>query len=527
MATTSSIPGPGEDPSGIPDTVLRSVRLVPVGRGPGRRPPGSRSTRPVTAPGAQEEVVDVLVRSGRVVEVGPGLHAPGAEEVHADGRWLVPGLWDQHVHLGQWALASYRLDLGRTRSPEDALELVRTRLAQVPALPVVGWGHRSAGWAQQPTVAALDAVSGTVPVVLIAGDGHHAWLNTTALRGLGLPERTGVVSEAEWFATYPRLADLVGSDGTSPEAYLHAMNGAAAQGVVGLVDLEFDQSASAWPERIAGGAELLRIRVGAYVDTLDDFAASGARTGAALPGCGPLVTMGPLKIISDGSLNTGTAWCCSAYAGGGTGAANISGEGLRAVLGHARRSGMDVAVHAIGDAAVAQALAAFEGTGVRGSIEHAQLITRADSRTMAGIGIRASVQPAHLLDDRDLTETLWPDRTGRCFALRWLVQDGVDVVLGSDAPVSRLDPWDAMAAAVHRSADERAPWHPEHALTVAEALAASTDGWGTVAPGHAGDLALLDADPLLPGSSAEQARHLRAMTVAGNWVAGRLVHSAL
>ena len=212
MATTPTSPGspgpagtdgstaPAEPSSGVPDTVLRQVRLVPVGRGPGRRPPGSRSTGPVTA-GARE-----VPEVPEVPEVGPDLHAPGAEEVRADGRWLVPGLWDQHVHLGQWALASYRLDLGRTRSPQDALTLVRDRLAQVPGLPVVGWGHRSAGWAQQPTVADLDAVSGAVPVVLIAGDGHHAWCNTVALRGLGLAERPGVVSEAEWFATYPRLA---------------------------------------------------------------------------------------------------------------------------------------------------------------------------------------------------------------------------------------------------------------------------------------------------------------------------------
>jgi hypothetical protein len=185
---------------------------------------------------------------------------------------------------------------------------------------------------------------------------------------------------------------------------------------------------------------------------------------------------------------------------------------------------LDVAVHAIGDAAVREALGAYEETGAVGSIEHAQLMSREDSRTMARLGIRASVQPAHLLDDRDLTESFWPDRTDRCFALRWLHDDGVDVVFGSDAPVSPLDPWDAMAAAVHRSADDREPWHPEQALSVHEALAASTDGLGTVAVGHPADLALLDADPLPGGSSSEQAKALRAMTVAATWVGGRLAH---
>jgi predicted amidohydrolase YtcJ len=238
--------------------------------------------------------------------------------------------------------------------------------------------------------------------------------------------------------------------------------------------------------------------------------------------------MGPLKIISDGSLNTRTAWCCSPYAnGGGTGAPNLSGEGLRGLLAHARRHHLTVAVHAIGDAAVAEALAAYAETGATGSIEHAQLITREDSRRMAALGIRASVQPAHLLDDRDLTESFWPDRTDRCFALRWLYDDGVELAFGSDAPVSPLDPWDAVAAAVHRSADDRAPWHPEQALTAREALAASTDGLGTVAPGHPADLALLDSDPLAPGTSLEQAKVLRAMRVAATWVDGDLVHSSL
>ena len=510
-------------PAAVPSFVLRRARLVPV-----------RGNDVPSAPAAPVEPVDVLVVDGRVVEVGEQLARPrGVAEHDAEGRWLMPGLWDQHVHLGQWTMVSQRLDLTGTRSVEEALERLIARLVAVPEGPVVGWGHRSASWPRQPTVRELDVVAGGRPVVLISGDGHHAWMNTVAMRGLRLPAREGTVAEAEWFQAYPRLSDVAGSDGTGPEAYLHTLRDAAAKGVTGLVDLEFDQSLGAWPEREAAGAELLRIRVGAYVDTVAEFVGAGLRTGDMLPGCGPLVTMGPLKIISDGSLNTRTAWCCSPYAGPGpeigdeVGAPNLSGESLRALLGHADQHGLEVAVHAIGDAAVREALAAYEETGATGTVEHAQLISREDSRTMARLGIRASVQPAHLLDDRDLTESFWPDRTDRCFALRWLVDDGVDVVFGSDAPVSPLNPWDAMAAAVHRSADEREPWHPEHALSVAEALAASTNGLGTVAVGHPADLALLDADPLPSGSSPEQAAALRSMTVSATWVGGRLAHFTL
>jgi predicted amidohydrolase YtcJ len=506
-------------PAAVPSFLLRGARLVPV-RG-----------NDVTMPWLEvpDGPVDVLVIDGRVVEVGERLARPGGVAEHqADGRWLMPGLWDQHVHLGQWTMASQRLDLTGTHSVEEVLEIVARRLAEVPEGPVIGWGHRSAGWARQPTVRELDAISGDRQVVLISGDGHHAWINSVGLRGLRLPERDDVVAEAQWFQAYPRLTDVAGSDGTSPEAYLRTLREAAAKGVTGLVDLEFDQSLSAWPEREAAGAELLRVRVGAYIDTVAEFVGAGLRTGDMLPGCGPLVTMGPLKIISDGSLNTRTAWCCAPYAdGGGIGAPNLSGESLRALLAHARNHELNVAVHAIGDAAVREALQAYDETGASGTIEHAQLMNREDSRTMARLGIRASVQPAHLLDDRDLTESFWPDRSDRCFALRWLHDDGVEVVFGSDAPVSPLDPWDAMAAAVHRSADDRDPWHDEQALTVHEALAASTDGLGTVTPGHPADLALLDANPLPRGSSREQAKALRSMQVAATWVGGRLAHFTL
>ena len=149
----------------------------------------------------------------------------------------------------------------------------------------------------------------------------------------------------------------------------------------------------------------------------------------------------------------------------------------------ATEHGLHTAVHAIGDAACHDAVAAYAQTGARGSIEHAQLMTRDDVTEMARLGVVASVQPAHLLDDRDITELIWPDRADRCFPLRWMVDDGVELAMGSDAPVSPLDPWLTIAAAVHRSADERPAWHPEQALTPKEALAGSVDGQGSV---HAG-----------------------------------------
>lgn len=513
------------------DLLLRDVRPLDL--------PGRTSAAPVVA-GASlpAEPVDVLVLDGRVVAVGPGLGAPaGVAAVDGAGRRLLPGLWDQHVHLAQWTLNSQRLDLAGARSPEQAVALVAQRLDELPGLPVIGWGHRSAGWDREPTVTELDAVSAGTPVVLISGDGHHAWLNTPALLHLAMPVRDSVVRETEWFAAYGRLSTLVGDDGTSPAAYARALEAAAALGVVGLTDFEFSGGVADWAQRWCEGADLLRVRMASYAEGLDDVLARGLHTGDPLPlpdgTRDPRLTMGSLKIISDGSLNTRTAWCCDPYADGErfehpAGSPNLEAAELTGLLARAHAHGLTVATHAIGDAAVSAALDAYAATGATGSIEHAQLMQVADVARLAALGLRASVQPAHLLDDRDLSERVWPDRGGRCFPLRALLDAGAEVVLGSDAPVSPLDPWLAVAAAVRRTADAREPWHGEQALSATEALAGSTDGWGTVAAGHPGDLVLLDDDPrplLDAGDAPAGALAARAgALVSATVVAGRLVH---
>jgi predicted amidohydrolase YtcJ len=124
--------------------------------------------------------------------------------------------------------------------------------------------------------------------------------------------------------------------------------------------------------------------------------------------------------------------------------------------------------------------------------------------------VRASVQPEHAMDDRDVADHFWQGRTGRAFAFRALLDAGVELSLGSDAPVAPLDPWITMAAAVTRSRDGRDPWHPEQALTPLEALAASAE------PRH-GDLVIVEKDPLV-------AENLRDMPVFATMVAGEWTH---
>jgi predicted amidohydrolase YtcJ len=485
--------------------LLRQVRVVPV-------------DGPLGNPAA--DPVDVLIQDGVITEIGTGIETAarprGAHVADGDGRWLIPGLWDAHVHLGQWALAARRLDLSRTSSPEDVLALV-ARSAR-PGRPVIGTGQRAGTWARPVTVAELDAACAAVPVVLINGDFHHAWMNTAALDALGLPRRDDIVTEAEWFAAYPRVAGLEGAATTAD--YRKVLGDAAAKGLVGLVDFEFGVPWSDWAQRWHEGCDLLRIRWSAYAGQLDAVRAAGLRSGACLPGADDRLTVGSLKIISDGSLGTRTAWCHEPYADtGGCGAPNLPDDKLVALLDEARDDGLSVATHAIGDRALEAALAAYAATGARGTIEHAQLTTDRAITEMSRLGLGASVQPAHLLDDRQIMDRVWADRAERCFSLRSMIDHGIRLALGSDAPVAPLDPWLAIATAVHRGHPDDEPWQPGQAITVAEAITASADG-RRIAVGQPGDVALIDSDPL-----ASDAAGLTAMRVALTAVAGRIVHS--
>jgi len=303
---------------------------------------------------------------------------------------------------------------------------------------------------------------------------------------------------------------------------------AAARGVVGIVDYEAPWQLDAWAARTAAGADALRVVASVWPEALDGPdgpIARGLRSGDVVPGTGGLLTMGPLKVVTDGSLNTRTAYCHDPYPGlAGTahpcGLLLVPPDELVPLLRRAAAHGIDAAVHAIGDRANELVLDAFAAVpGVGRQIEHAQLLRDVDPARFAALGVVASVQPAHVLDDRDVADRLWAGRTGRAFAYRTLLDAGADIVLGSDAPVAPLDPWLTIAAAVHRSGDDRPSWHPEQEIPLPVALAASSGPDGPIAVGRRADLCVTDLDPAGVSVAA-----LRTMPVAGTLLGGRWTH---
>ncbi len=475
----------------------------------------------------ESEPRDVLVSGGVIARVAGrgGIEATGATELDLDGRVLAPGLWDGHVHFTQWVVRRERVDLAPAGSAAEAVAIMRAALPTSDADVLVGYGFRDALWTDAPTLAALDAIAPDRPLMLISGDLHCGWLNSAAGRryGLTLPE-DGVLRETEWIGALG-----VHDRGAQPglESYRAAAEAAARRGVVGIVEFENQDNATIWPDRVTAGVDSLRVEGSVWPERLDEAIARGLRTGDRLGESG-LVTFGRLKIVVDGSLNTRTAFCWAPYPGldpadpHSYGVQSVSPERLVDLLRTAHENGIAPAVHAIGDQANTAVIDAFESLGIPGVVEHAQLVAAEDFDRFGRLGLVASVQPEHAMDDRDVADRHWHGRTDRAFAFRSLHEAGATVHLGSDAPVAPLDPWFAISAAVSRSRDGRDPWHLEQALPVDLAVSASARGRFTVSEGEAADLVVLDRDPLT-ASAAE----LREMPVAATMVGGRWTWNSL
>lgn len=533
------------------DLLIRDARIVPFRSRTELGVLRRRDSHPgaLDDPPSPGEPVDVRIEAGRVVEVGRGLGAPGVRVLQAEGSFLIPGLWDAHAHLDMEAARSARIDTLATRSAEEALELVARALRELPAgsrpATIQGFGHRLSNWPRVPTVAELDAVTGETPTLLISGDVHSGWLNSAALRVFGLPGASvqdpgAPMKEDPWFALLDRLDEVPGTRELRESGYRQVLADMLSRGITGVVDMSWSEDPDDWPRRLRVMADqgvlpqvLPRIRIGVYRDKLERWIARGLRTGTELAGSprlpdgSPVLVQGPLKVIADGSMGSGSAHTCEPYpAQLGVdhphGVVNIDRAELTDLMAHASRQGYEMAVHAIGDAAVDDVAAAFARSGAAGRLEHAQLLP-ADAldepdgalRRLVGCGIELSVQPAHLIDDWAAVGRVWPGLEGRTYAFADMVAAGALLQLGSDAPVAPLDPWLAISAAVGRRTPDGSVWSPDQRLTAEEALAASVNGAGPVAVGSQAYLVLLAEDPLRLGAAELAGVHPVATVVAG------------
>jgi predicted amidohydrolase YtcJ len=490
--------------------------------------------------------VRALAIAGDRVVGGVGTHEtvlPGPERVDLGGRCVLPGFTDSHVHFLQWSLAQDQVRLEGSRSLDEAVARVAEAVPRTPAGALLyGAGWRDGEWSppRAPTKEALDAVSGDVAVALMAKDGHSLWLNSAALaradgdlhvhggvveadaRG----EPTGVLrEESAWRYRERFVLGRVTAD-EAVEKMRRGLRIAASRGVTSVHDKDgWVGILPHWQRLHAEGALTLRVWQSLPHERLDHLEAIPVRSGL---GDG-LLRAGYLKAFMDGTLGSQTARLLD-----GTGVEITSRDELAEIVRRGARIGWPVAVHAIGDRANRDALDAFEETrdewaprGLRPRIEHAQLLAPEDLPRFAKLGVAASVQFSHAASDRDLAERFWADRIEGAYAFHSLVEAGTLLANGSDAPVEELDPLAGLHAGVLRTLDDRAPWRPEQAVTLEQALHATcvAPAWltgdertrGKLVPGYLADLVVLDRDPF---------EDLAGAQVVATMVGGRWVHHA-
>lgn len=480
-----------------------------------------------------------LAIAGDRIAGGVGTHEtalPTPDVVDLRGRCVVPGFSDAHVHFPTWSLAQRDVRLEDASSLAESLARVRDHPRRGGWIRGTGW--RAAEWDERPTAAALDEVTGETPAMLWSRDYHALWLNTAALARAGgdleveggvverdaSGEPTGILLEEAAWQFRARFA--VPDEDELVDATRAGLRLAASRGVTAIHDKDGWLGAAGIFQRILERDGLpLRVWQSLPFERLAELESLGLRS----PIGDGFLRIGYLKGFMDGTLGSQTAWMLD-----GSGVRITSGEELTEVVWRAARAGWPVAVHAIGDRANREALDAFEATrdewasrGLRQRVEHAQCLDPEDLPRFAALGVACSVQFSHAPSDRELAERFWGDRLEGAYAFRSLVDSGAVVANGSDAPVEELDPLAGIRAGVLRTLDDRPPWRPEQAITVEQALQASTvaPAWltgderrrGKLLPGYLADLVVLSRDPLACPPEELETVEVVATMVGGRW----------
>ena len=474
--------------------------------------------------------------------------------VDGKGAYLIPGLIDAHLHVMGIGFGAMTLDLSGTSSLAEAQKLIADYAAANPNRRWIigrGWNQEKWGLGRFPTAADLDAAVSDRPVWLERVDGHAGWANTKAIELAGVTAATKDPSggRIERLAGSQKpsgvfvdgASELVGRVVPAPRpddrdvALSLAQDILLANGITAAADM--GSSIEDWQSfRRAGDAGWLKVRIMAYAAGPDAMELIGG------PGPSPWLyqdrlRLNGVKLYLDGALGSRGAWLKQPYSDDphNRGLPLVTPAQLRNTMSRAALDNFQVAVHAIGDAANAEVLAAIDElaptyTGDRRwRIEHAQIVDPTDIPAFARHGVIASMQPVHQTSDRLMAEArLDPPRLEGAYAWNSIARTGSMLAFGSDAPVESSDPFAGLAAAFTRQDAGGQPfggWRAGEKVTREAALTAFTYGgafagfaesrFGRLAPGLWADFVLVDRDPLL--ATPEQ---LRATRVLETWVGG-------
>jgi predicted amidohydrolase YtcJ len=467
------------------------------------------------------------------------------EIIDLNGRTVIPGLCDSHLHFMAWASNTEKLDLKNSRSITD----IRKKLSKfVNNTNYSDYTDNSwiegRGWNQElfesssqimPSRYDIDDITPNIPVVLSRVCGHVGVINSAAINKLGINKDTvisggvidlgedgepnGIIRESALELVWNSIPSL-GDD------YLYYLldkygNIAASLGLTTLNsdDIselnDYNRAINFYSKAECEGKLPFRIRQQFLLRThqlLKEFLANGWRTGMG----SKKYKIGPLKILCDGSLGGRTAFLREDYAdeAGTRGIPIHSQEDLDEFVWLAHSSGMQVAMHAIGDASLDMCLNSIERAkklrknSLRHIIVHCQTADDNQLARLKQLGLGAAIQPCFVPSDREMAiRRLGNNKASGSYRWRTMIEKGIVISAGSDAPVENISPLLGIHAAVTRQDENNRPyggWVESERLSVAGALNMYTwaSAWhaneenlrGEIIEGKLADIVILEDD---------------------------------
>ena len=497
---------------------------------------GTIYTGDTAAPTAQA----VVVRNGRIEHVGAAVADVGdMPQIDLAGATLFPGFTDGHAHLDGIGWRELTLNLEGSASVVDAMSRLKAWAEAHPQGVIVGRGWIETRWPESAngarflTAADLDAAAPGRVVILERADGHALTASTPALAAAGIDVTTQAPSGGEIArgpdgqptgfivdAAMALIAPLMPTSdpAATRAAYRAGFRVEAAYGWTGVHFMSAPFGDIPLLEQMAEAGEApLRLYNAVTPDGAQPLFASGPRSVAD----GRVITRA-VKLYADGALGSRGAALFEPYSDAPhtRGLMQTTEAEIEPIYEQALRSGIQVATHAIGDRGNSEVLHWYEKAMVdvpvadrkiaqpRWRIEHAQILRPAEEPMFRGMGVIASMQPSHAIGDLHFAPARLGDaRLDGAYAWESLVDLGVVVVGGSDAPVERGDPLiEFYAAVARRDLDgfQGPDWRPGEAVSRETALKMFTsapayasfreDELGTIEVGKRADFTAFDID---------------------------------
>ena len=499
---------------------------------------------------AVQRAAGMAVRGDKLIAVGSEsdvmkLKGPQTKVVDLEGRFVMPGFNDAHMHMTEAGFKKLTVDLTGTRSLQEFQERIRKHLQTVASHDWItgsGWDETLWPGSHLPTRGDIDEVTNDHPVFLVRIDGHVAVANTAALKVAQVspatknPQGGEIARDASGEATgilremaQSVVASLIPPP--SPEQHRQAIEAAlrdiARSGVTSAQDFSGDDGESSRANfKILEELERegkLTVRISEWLP-FNEPVESLKQMRDSHPQTDPMLHTGMLKAFMDGSLGSHTSAMLAPFTDDpkNSGLPQYEQSKLNEMAKERVEARFQLGFHAIGDKAVEMALDAFaeaekaaQANGVKAQdgsdnfrlrVEHAQVTNPRQVERFRELNVIASMQPSHVLTDMHWAMSrLGPQRAAHSYAWAEFENHGVKLAFGTDYPVEPVAPFRGLYATVTRkSEDGKQEYYPEQKLTIQQALAAYTTGSayaefaekqkGTLAPGMLADFVVLDRD---------------------------------